>query len=167
MASSHCSTECRSPGTHLVVMLERAGVAIAELTARGVEIRETPGLGMPPLCQSDLAERACGCFAAMDSELADLAWIARLGLLARAAGAARRSFELAVDYAKVRKQFGQLIGRFQAIQHKLADCLISIEASELLLANAVEAWERRDTAWRLHCASAFAFAGPALRQVSR
>ena len=153
--------------THLVVMLGgTAGVAIAELTARGVEIRETPGLGMPPLCEVTLRNVPVRYFAAMDSELADLAWIARLGLLARAAGAARRSFELAVDYAKVRKQFGQLIGRFQAIQHKLADCLISIEASELLLANAVEAWERRDTAWRLHCASAFAFAGPALRQVS-
>ena len=60
-----------------------------------------------------------------NAALADLLRVARLALLARAHGAARRAFEMAVDYAKERKQFGQPIGRFQAIQHKLADNLIA------------------------------------------
>ncbi len=42
-------------------------------------------------------------------------------------GAARRSLEMSVDYAKVRKQFGQVIGQFQAIKHKLAEMLELVE----------------------------------------
>jgi alkylation response protein AidB-like acyl-CoA dehydrogenase len=42
-------------------------------------------------------------------------------------GAARRSLEMSVDYAKVRRQFGQVIGQFQAIKHKLAEMLEQVE----------------------------------------
>ena len=56
--------------------------------------------------------------------------------MARAYGAARRAFELAVDYAKERQQFGQPIGKFQAIQHKLANCLIALEGVRLTLDHA-------------------------------
>ena len=42
-------------------------------------------------------------------------------------GAARRSHEMSVDYAKVRRQFGQVIGQFQAIKHKLAEMLEQVE----------------------------------------
>ncbi len=153
--------------THLVVMMGgAAGIAVAELDQAGAEIRATPGLSVPALYQASLTMASAYFTHSTDAALADLAWLARLGLVARALGAARRGFELAVDYAKARKQFGQPIGRFQAIQHKLADCFIAIEGSKLLLAAAAEAWGRHDEAWRLHCASAFAYAGPALRQVA-
>jgi len=42
-------------------------------------------------------------------------------------GASRKSLEMAVDYAKVRKQFGQFIGQFQAVKHKLAEMLEQVE----------------------------------------
>ncbi len=42
-------------------------------------------------------------------------------------GAAERSLELAIEYAKEREQFGKPIGSFQAIQHLCADMLRSIE----------------------------------------
>jgi alkylation response protein AidB-like acyl-CoA dehydrogenase len=42
-------------------------------------------------------------------------------------GAARRCLDMAVGYAKVREQFGQLIGSFQAIRHKLAEMLMEAE----------------------------------------
>jgi len=51
-------------------------------------------------------------------------------LIARAAdalGAARAVLNLAVEYAKVRKQFGQAIGSFQAIQHLCADMYETVE----------------------------------------
>ena len=64
--------------------------------------------------------------------LDDLLLKGKLALLARAHGAARRAFELAVDYAKERQQFGQPIGRFQAIQHKLANGLIALEGVRLI-----------------------------------
>ena len=65
--------------------------------------------------------------------LADIALVARLGCAGRALGAAERAFELAVEHAKVRKQFGQFIGQFQAVQHKLANCLISLDGARLTL----------------------------------
>lgn len=44
-------------------------------------------------------------------------------------GAARKSLEMSVEYAKVRKQFGQVIGQFQAIKHMLAEMLEQVENS--------------------------------------
>ena len=44
-------------------------------------------------------------------------------------GAARRALDMAVGYAKVREQFGQLIGTFQAIRHKCAEMLMEVENS--------------------------------------
>lgn len=53
-------------------------------------------------------------------------------------GHAEGSFEEALAYAKGRKQFGQSISDFQAIQHKLADMAILVETSRLLVYKA--AW---------------------------
>ena len=47
---------------------------------------------------------------------------------AEAAGVARWCLETAVDYAKVREQFGQTIGAFQAIKHLCAEMLETSEA---------------------------------------
>jgi alkylation response protein AidB-like acyl-CoA dehydrogenase len=47
---------------------------------------------------------------------------------AEAAGAAEHLFEMTVQYAKDRVQFGRTIGSFQAIKHRLADLLIEVEA---------------------------------------
>ncbi|WP_157220205.1 acyl-CoA dehydrogenase [Flavisphingomonas formosensis] len=57
---------------------------------------------------------------------------------AAVAAAARRAVELAADYARERKQFGQPIGAFQAIGHPLADSLTEIEGATLLTRRA--AW---------------------------
>ena len=44
-------------------------------------------------------------------------------------GAAERCLEMAVEYAKVREQFGRPIGSFMAIKHKCADVAVEIELS--------------------------------------
>jgi alkylation response protein AidB-like acyl-CoA dehydrogenase len=56
----------------------------------------------------------------------------RIGIAAMALGLARGALEESVKYAKERHQFGQPIGRFQAIQWKLADMATEIEAARLL-----------------------------------
>lgn len=49
---------------------------------------------------------------------------------AEAVGAAERLLEIGVAFVKQREQFGQPIGRFQAIKHHLANALISLEQAE-------------------------------------
>jgi alkylation response protein AidB-like acyl-CoA dehydrogenase len=61
-----------------------------------------------------------------------LEFLLQHGAVAAAAemlGASRRCLDMAVEYAKVREQFGQPIGSFQAIRHKCADMLLEVENS--------------------------------------
>jgi (2S)-methylsuccinyl-CoA dehydrogenase len=57
---------------------------------------------------------------------------ARVQTAARAVGVAQAAFECAVKYAKQRTQFGQPIGDFQVIRHKLAHMAVEIEAGRQL-----------------------------------
>jgi len=54
-------------------------------------------------------------------------------LSAEMIGASRTAEELTLDYVKTRKQFGVAIGTFQALQHKLADARVGLDAAESLL----------------------------------
>lgn len=56
----------------------------------------------------------------------------RLGSIARMLGSAQASFELAVAYAKERRQFGREIADFQGLQWMLADMKVKLEAAQLL-----------------------------------
>jgi acyl-CoA dehydrogenase len=64
----------------------------------------------------------------------------RLSVAALCVGRARRAFDLALAYAAQRRQFGQLIGKFQGISFQLADMITDIDAADLLTLAA---------AWRL------------------
>ncbi|HEY1427052.1 MAG TPA: acyl-CoA dehydrogenase family protein [Caulobacteraceae bacterium] len=55
--------------------------------------------------------------------------LVRVALAGEQAGAAKRTLELTVDYAKTRAQFGRLIGSFQAIKHMAADLLLESESA--------------------------------------
>src|SRR5512138_63993 len=56
----------------------------------------------------------------------------RIGIASQALGIAEGAFDRALAYSKERKQFGQPISEFQAIQFKLADMWTRIETSKLL-----------------------------------
>jgi len=58
---------------------------------------------------------------------------ARISHAARSFGIAESAFEASLDYAKQRKQFGQPIGKFQAIAFKLSTLATQIEAARSLL----------------------------------
>ncbi len=62
----------------------------------------------------------------------------RVEIASQALGIAQGAFDRAVNYLKQRKQFGQPIGAFQAIQHRLADLKTLLEATRLLVYKA--AW---------------------------
>jgi alkylation response protein AidB-like acyl-CoA dehydrogenase len=55
--------------------------------------------------------------------------VLRVAYAAEAVGVARRCLEMTVDYLKTREQFGRVIGSFQALQHRVADIAVEVEAA--------------------------------------
>jgi alkylation response protein AidB-like acyl-CoA dehydrogenase len=66
-----------------------------------------------------------------------MAW-ERSCILASALGAMQRQLEECTRYARTRRQFGQPIGKFQAVSNKVADMYLRLEAARLLVYQA--AW---------------------------
>jgi alkylation response protein AidB-like acyl-CoA dehydrogenase len=152
--------------THLVAAIDHSSLAIMPLDGAGVELVATRAMGSWGLYQVRLKAVPAHRIDLPSGVLGDRLLAARLALAGRAYGAARAAFELAVDYAKERKQFGQPVGRFQAIQHKLANCLIALEGVRLTLDHAARLHDRADKDWRYFVNTAVAFSGDALRRVS-
>lgn len=57
----------------------------------------------------------------------------RIGIAAQSLGIAQAAFDEALKYSRERKQFGQTLSSFQAIQFKLADMATQIDAARLLV----------------------------------
>jgi short-chain 2-methylacyl-CoA dehydrogenase len=68
----------------------------------------------------------------------------RIGVAAMGVGLAQGALDEAISYAKERRAFGQPIGKFQAIQAKIADISAQIEAARLLVYRAAILKERGD-----------------------
>jgi alkylation response protein AidB-like acyl-CoA dehydrogenase len=66
----------------------------------------------------------------------------RIGIAAQALGIAQAAYDVARAYALERRQFGQRIADFQAIQWKLADMSTQIDAARLLVYRA--AWRKQN-----------------------
>src|SRR5690606_2554027 len=63
-----------------------------------------------------------------------------LGLCAEAIGAMQTALDVTTDYLKTREQFGQPIGRFQALQHRMAEMLVEYEQSRSIFYRALSAY---------------------------
>ena len=77
-----------------------------------------------------------GGFAVMNEWL----YATRITVATMAVGRARRVFDLGLEYAAERKQFGQPIGKFQGVGFQLADMVTEIDAAD---------WMTLASAWRL------------------
>ncbi|HVV75608.1 MAG TPA: acyl-CoA dehydrogenase family protein [Mycobacteriales bacterium] len=62
-------------------------------------------------------------------------------LAAEATGVAAACLDIAVEYAKVREQFGQPIGAFQAVKHRCADMLATLELAGAAAWDAAHAFD--------------------------
>jgi len=70
-------------------------------------------------------------------DIAQKAWqagrtAARVGRFAEGVGLARAVLDITAEYLRTRKQFGQPIGRFQALAHRMADLLTQCEQAQSL-----------------------------------
>jgi alkylation response protein AidB-like acyl-CoA dehydrogenase len=72
-------------------------------------------------------------------------------------GLAQMDFEISVNYAKERVQFGRPIGSFQAIQHKAADMVTDVDGARFIMYRAAWAVDQGepDAALQVHMAKAW------------
>ena len=82
----------------------------------------------------------------------------RISIAALALGMAQGALDAAIKYAKQRKQFGQPISEFQAIQFKLADMATEVEAARLLVYQAAWLADKKDVRFTRESSMAKLFA---------
>ncbi|WNG89270.1 acyl-CoA dehydrogenase [Mycobacterium sp. ITM-2016-00317] len=87
--------------------------------------------------------------------------LARTIAAAEAVGGAHDCVDAAVEYAKVREQFGRTIGTFQAVKHHLANMLVAAEQGTATVWDAARAAESGEQAFTLMAAAAATLAFPA------
>ena len=148
----------------LVVADERdsTGLFAVEMPATGVEITSHSGIDQTRkqfrviLDDAPTQRLATASPDTVDALVDDvvIAWAAD------ALGAARAVLHLAIEYAKVRRQFGQPIGAFQAVQHLCVDMYETVELARSGVIHALWAADAADRQERhLAAIRAKAFAG--------
>lgn len=114
---------------NFIVVAARDGVFVVDA--------KSPGITVQPMNVMDLtrkvyslrflntpAERIGGV-----AELARPLDIAATALVAEMVGGMQRTLDITVEYAKMRKQFGNPIGMYQAVQHQCADMYLETESA--------------------------------------
>jgi 3-oxochol-4-en-24-oyl-CoA dehydrogenase len=136
-------------------LLGGAGVSIVVLPIDGewcaidaVDLTLSSAVGIDPTRRVAIATTSPKAAAGRQlSGLTDsvVAATAAVLLAAEAAGIAAWCVDTAVDYAKVREQFGQPIGGFQAVKHRCADMLCDLELARAAAWDAATALDDPDT----------------------
>jgi alkylation response protein AidB-like acyl-CoA dehydrogenase len=127
------------PWAHVADVVLVPAIAGSSVAVFAVET-SAPGVQVTPLTSMDPGTRLCtvtldGATVPAEARLPHSGTIdflmqrGAVGAAAEMLGAARRCLDMAVDYAKVREQFGQPIGSFQAIRHRCAEMLLDVENS--------------------------------------
>ena len=80
-------------------------------------------------------------------------------------GLAQKDFEIAVNYAKERVQFGRPIGSFQAIQHKAADMVTDVDGMRFITYKAAWATSENEPSQHMDTSMAKAWCSEASRRV--
>jgi alkylation response protein AidB-like acyl-CoA dehydrogenase len=118
------------------------GLAVVE-AGDGVEITPVPSSDRTRRLSSVRFDgaRMEEIFAAGDPAVARIFDAALVLAAADALGGAQHCLDISVAYAKEREQFGQPIGRFQALKHQLATMAMEVEPARALLWYAAYAWD--------------------------
>ncbi len=149
--------DAAAAATHVLLLVEGTRAVLRPIADR----TPTPGLSLPAWSDVTLADEVTAEAAPGADVIERAKALLRLGLVARAVGAAERGLEMSLAHAKDRIAFGKPIGAFQAVSHRAADGATDVTASQRLITEAVAALlaERPDAG--LAAELAVAFAGPA------
>jgi alkylation response protein AidB-like acyl-CoA dehydrogenase len=109
--------------------------ALKSVDSRGVANLELKDVEVPA---SAVLGSVDGGFDVLDATLDR----ARAGLAAEMLGSAMQEFEVTLDYLKTRVQFGQVIGTFQALQHRAAKMFTDLELTRSCVEATLSAIDR-------------------------
>ena len=147
------------PGAQLVVVAARtkagagpAGVSLflVETASRGVRTRPQETIDLTRrVGELELRDVTVPRAALLGADgggwptLSRLLDLGALGIAADSFGGAARALEMAVEYSKVRQQFGRPIGSFQALKHMAAEMAADVEPARSLVWYAAYAMDHR------------------------
>lgn len=126
----------------LVVGLGGSGLGLVDRASAGLEIKAEDAVDRTrPLAGVQFTDVSVERLANDVGVAARLRDAALVLLAADAFGGASRCVQMAVDYAKIREQFGQPIGQFQAVKHQLVNMAVEIEPARGLYWYAAHAFD--------------------------
>ena len=129
-----CRTNPNATGhrgiTMMLISPDAAGVSMTELAKIGNAGLTSWDIGLDEVFVTDddvMGEVDRGFYNLMST-----LHYARAGLAASAVGQAQRVVDIAIEHAQTRVQFGQPIGSFQAVRHRLADMQMRVDQARLM-----------------------------------
>jgi alkylation response protein AidB-like acyl-CoA dehydrogenase len=139
----------------LVTAVTDAGPAVFVATRDSVEVR--PYTVIDGGLAAEIYFRRAPATLVADASWTEAVTETRLMAAAETVGLAGRLFDDTLAYVRQREQFGQPIGQFQAVQHRLVDCYAMLEQMRSTLWRAAMA--ARGERWHAEIAGAKAFIG--------
>ncbi|MDT4821053.1 Acyl-CoA dehydrogenase [compost metagenome] len=144
---------------------DEAGISLFLVPAKtaGLTVRGCPAIDGGRVAELTLDGVTLGADALLGAEGQGAATLERaigrgvLALCAEALGAMEAAKTATLEYLRTRKQFGILIGSFQALQHRMADLLLEIEQARSAVINAAAAIDGTDRVARERALSAAKF----------
>ena len=126
---------------------DEAGISLFLVPAKtaGLTLRDCPAIDGGRVAELSFDKLALGAEALLGVEGQAHATLERaigrgvLALCAESLGAMEAAKTATLEYLRTRKQFGLLIGSFQALQHRMADLLLEIEQARSAVINAAAA----------------------------
>ncbi|MDG4663038.1 acyl-CoA dehydrogenase [Mycobacterium sp. 236(2023)] len=147
VVTGECPTVLGAPDADVVVLISGDDVVIVDARADGVAVRPLESLDTTRSIGSVALN---GVSVAADRVLRGAArnarTVFRILASAEAVGVSWAALDMAVDYAKVREQFGRTIGTFQAVKHHAANMLVNAETATAATWDAARS-DDLDSAW--------------------
>jgi alkylation response protein AidB-like acyl-CoA dehydrogenase len=158
-ASGRSGTVLGAGLADLLLLVAGADVLVVDARADGVRV-EVPA-NLDPTRRSGRVVLTGAASEVLPGAAAVATALARVIAAAEAVGGAQDCVDTAVEYAKVREQFGRTIGTFQAVKHHLADMLVAAEQATATVWDAARAAAAGGDEFALMAAAAATLAFPA------
>jgi alkylation response protein AidB-like acyl-CoA dehydrogenase len=113
----------------VLVVAAADGLYVADASTSGVGMIGAPSLDLTRWQAAVTFDSAAAVKVGDAAAAARAVDLLRVGLAMESVGAARRCVYATADYLKTRVQFGKPIGAFQALQHRMADLVVDLEAA--------------------------------------